>query len=99
MGFVSEKQTYYIVNCLQNILNSYQLFIENSEYKELSDNDKELIDLTKELLATQSGIISKELEQIAPLEVLCAETYFDVEQSIFKAYQRLTKILIFGKIV
>lgn len=99
MGFVSEKQTYYIVECLQNILNSYQLFIEKSEYKELSDKDKELISLTKELLATQSGIISKELEQIAPLEVLCNETYFDVEQSIFKAYQRLAKILIFGKIV
>ena len=99
MGFVSEKQTYYIVNCLQNILNSYQLFIEKSEYKELSDNDKELIDLTKELLATQSGIISKELEQIAPLEVLCDETYFDVEKSIFNAYQRLTKVLIFGKIL
>ena len=99
MGFVSEKQTYYIVECLQNILNSYQLFIGKNEYKELSDKDKEIIDLTKDLLATQSGIISKELEQIAPLEVLCDETYFDVEQSIFKAYQRLTKILIFGKIL
>lgn len=99
MGFVSEKQTYYIVDHLKDILNSYQLFIGKSEYKELSDRDKEIVDLTKDLLATQSGIISKELEQIAPLEVICDETYFDVEQSIFKAYQRLTKILIFGKIV
>ena len=99
MGFVSEKQTYDLVNCLQNILNSYQLFIGKSEYKELSDDDKEIIALTKDLLATQFGIISKELEQIAPLEVLCDETYFDVEQSIFKAYQRLVKILIYGKIV
>lgn len=40
MGFVSEKQTYYIVDCLQNILNSYQLFIEKNAYKELSDKDK-----------------------------------------------------------
>ena len=99
MGFVSEKQTYYIVDRLKDILNSYQIFTGKGEYNELSDRDKELIDLTKELLATQSGIISKELEQIAPLEVLCNETYFDVEQSIFKAYQRLTEILIFGKIV
>ena len=99
MGFVSEKQTYDLVNCLQNVLNSYQLFIGKSEYKELSDDDKELIALTKDLLATQSGIISKELEQIAPIEMLCDETYFDVEQSIFKAYQRLVKILIYGKIV
>lgn len=99
MGFVSEKQTYYIVDCLQSILNSYQLFIGKNEYKELSNDDRELIDLTKDLLAIQAGIISKELEQIAPLEVLCDETYFDVEKSIFKAYQRLTKILIFGKIL
>lgn len=99
MGFVSEKQTYDIVNELRGILNIYSLFTGKSEYKELSYRDKKLIDLTKELLATQSGIISDELEQIAPLEVLCDETYFDVEQSIFKAYQRLTKILIFGKIV
>lgn len=99
MGFVSEEQTYNIVNNLQKILNTYQLFIGKSEYKELSDNDKELIYLTKKLLATQSGIISKELEQIAPLEVLCNETYFDVEQCIFEAYRRLTKILIYGKIV
>lgn len=99
MGFVSEKQTYYIVDRLKDILNSYQLFTEKSEYKELSDDDKELIGLTKDLLAIQSGIISKELEQIAPLEVLCDETYFDVEKSIFNAYQRLTKVLIFGKIL
>lgn len=99
MGFVSEKQTYYIVDRLKDILNSYQLFTEKSEYKELSDDDKELIGLTKDLLAVQSGIISKELEQIAPLEVLCDETYFDTEKSIFNAYHRLTKILIFGKIL
>lgn len=67
MGFVSEKQTYNIVNELQNILNLYQHFVGKSEYQELSDNDKELIDLTKEFLATQSGIISEELEQITPL--------------------------------
>ena len=99
MGFVCKEQTYNIVKELQNILNTYQLFIGKSEYKELSDHDKELIDLTKDLLATQSGIISKELEQIAPLEMLCNETYFDVERCIFEAYQRLTKILIWGKIV
>ena len=31
MGFVSEKQTYYIVDRLKDILNSYQLFTEKSE--------------------------------------------------------------------
>lgn len=67
--------------------------------KNLVTRIKKIIKLTKDVLATQSGIISDELERIAPLEVLCDETYFDVEQSIFEAYQRLTKILIFGKIV
>lgn len=86
-GIVPDNYVISIHEELNKIIGLYNTFIKLK-------NDVEIINLTKELLEMQKSIIEKTAEEYMPIGMLDTETYFDVEQSIFQAYFRLTNLLL-----